>query len=453
MKKIFLMIFTLGMSLLLVACSAQKEETGTETGTGTEDKKEQTELLVWWWGEGDTPGSKAWLEETVEKYKEVEPDVTITLVEQTSDQLYPAWESAIQSGDGADIQFLWTGSSAIPYIWTEDVADITEYVSEDELAHWTNLEGLSYDGKPYLCPWYQISIVMMYNKDMFREAGLDPENPPADWEELLDACEKLKDTGVIPLELGGMKDGWGTPWVYAIFAPAAHDSIREFIEAGVTPGSFLTEEHMDWLEKVSVLIENGYTNPMVMSNDFYQGRESFLRGESAIGIATNGQAIQWMEEMGGEDKVGIMEIPVMGSGKLAGKLNNQAHSFAIPAYAEHKQEAADFLVFMHQPEQLKSWYEHTKNFPCDDRFDISWITTDSEKFIYDQLQNNSVAYPEIYIPVQVDTEGVYAAMQMLFSGSTPQEASEYIENTAEKWRGLDAGGVEGFTEWAAVYQD
>ena len=446
MKRNISMLLIAGLLVSLTACAATPDTGQTANG-------EEVELLLWWWGEGDTPGSKAWLEETIEKYEDENPNITIEMVEQTSDQLYPAWESAIQAGTGADIQFLWTGIWALDYIWEDSLADITELIPEEEISHWTGMEGLTYEGKPWLSPWYQISIVWRYNKDLFREAGLDPESPPSTWEELLTACEALKETGVIPLELGGMKDGWGSPWIYGVFAPAAHDSMKEFIEAATIPGEFTTDAHKDWFEKIYELVSNEYTNPLAMSYDFYQGRESFLRGESAMGLATNGQAIQWIEEMGGEDKVGIMNIPILGDGELAGKLNNQSHSFAIPEFSEHKQEAADFLVFTHQPEQLKSWYEHTKNIPCDDRFDEAWLETESEKQIYEQLLTNSVPYPEIFIPAMVDQEGMYAATQMIFSGSTPDEAAQFMEDVADKWRSMDPTGVENFENWAKEYAD
>ena len=463
MKRILAFLLAFVMLFALAACGQQAPTPAAEGSVpgqtaaagepaGAESAAtEPIELNLWWWGEGDTPGSEAWLQETVEKYKAVAPNVTINLSQQTEDDLYPSWEASIQAGSGADIQFLWTGIYAISYIWDNHLADITELVDAEELSHWTNLEGLSYGGKPYLSPWYQISIVILYNKELFSKAGLDPENPPQTWEELLAACETLKQSGVIPFELGGIKDGWATPWLYAVFGPAAHDSAKEYIEAGVTPGAFLEKEHLDWLNKIYELVQKGYTNPMAMSYDWYQGRESFLRGESAMGLATNGQAIQWINEMGGEDVAGIINIPVMGDGAMAGKLNNQAHSFAIPEFSKHKQEAADFLVFMHQPEQLKSWYEHTKNFPCDDRFDTSWISTASEKQIYNELLNNSCIYPELYIPAQVDSEGVYAALQSLFDNGTPESASQMIEDTAEKWRSMNKFEFEGFEDWAANF--
>ena len=257
MKRVICILLAILTIVSLTACSAHSDKDVSSQPSQQQEGK--TELLIWWWGEGDTPGSKAWLEETVEKYKAVEPNVSIELVEQTSDQLYPAWESAIQAGQGPDIQFLWTGVWALDYVWKDNLADITTLISPEEIDHWIGTEGLSYEDKPWLSPWYQISIVWMYNKELFAAAGLDPNSPPTNWDELLSACEALKNTGVIPLELGGMKDAWGAAWLYSVFAPAAHDSFKEFIEAATIPGEFNSEKHTEWLEKLYELNQKGYT--------------------------------------------------------------------------------------------------------------------------------------------------------------------------------------------------
>jgi hypothetical protein len=188
-----------------------------------------------------------------------------------------------------------------------------------------------------------------------------------------------------------------------------------------------------------------------MSLDFFQGREAFHQGNAAFGVATNGQAIQWIQEMGGEDHVGIMRIPAFGESAMAGGLNDQSHSWGIPVFSSHKQEAADFLVFTHTPERLKRWYELTKNIPADDRFDPAWLGTQTEKDFYQYLVEASIPYPEGYIPVQVDEEGLYAAVQSIFSGGTPQDAAQLMEDAAEKWRSLDPSGVTNFTNWAAEF--
>jgi len=46
-------------------------------------------------------------------------------------------------------------------------------------------------GKTWGIPFQRSTIVMYYNKDAFRAAGLDPEKPPATWDELVAAGKKL----------------------------------------------------------------------------------------------------------------------------------------------------------------------------------------------------------------------------------------------------------------------
>ena len=444
MKRVVSMLIVAAMFMAMLSGCQGKEK--AEDGSGG-----KTELTLWWWGEEDVPGSKAWLEETVDAYEKENPDIKIEMVQQTSDQLIPAWETSVQSGKGADIQFFWTGTYTLMYVWDEEnrsLADLTELIPEDEMEHWMGTEGISWDGQPWAVPWYQVSIIMLYNKEIFAQAGLDAENPPASWEEFKDACEKLKGSGVIPFEIGGMKDGFDSPWLYATIGTSDHDSVQEFVSAAVEEGSFTEDSHTLWLERLKELNDSGYINPLTMSNDFPSGRESFLRGESAMGLVTNGQGMQWIEEMGGDEKVGVMRIPEFSDGDMAGKQNVQSQAFGIPEFSQHKEEAADFLVFTHQPQQLKRFYELTKNFPADDRFDPDSLQLEGEKFLWDYMLEDSTIYPSLYIPTMVNSQGNYAAAQMVLSGKTAKEAAEQIENTAKEWRQMSPDEYDNFVKWS-----
>ena len=50
-------------------------------------------------------------------------------------------------------------------------------------------------GKTWGIPFQRSTIVMYYNKDAFRDAGLDPEKPPATWQELTEMGKKLTKAG------------------------------------------------------------------------------------------------------------------------------------------------------------------------------------------------------------------------------------------------------------------
>ncbi|MFQ3549594.1 MAG: extracellular solute-binding protein [Armatimonadota bacterium] len=49
----------------------------------------------------------------------------------------------------------------------------------------------TYKGKLYGMPWVLSPYALFYNKELFRKAGLDPEKPPKNWEELVEYSKKL----------------------------------------------------------------------------------------------------------------------------------------------------------------------------------------------------------------------------------------------------------------------
>ncbi len=63
--------------------------------------------------------------------------------------------------------------------------------------------GQSADGKvQYAVPWIAHSMALVYNKGMFKAAGLDPNKPPKTWDELYDYARKLTTPD-------GKQFGWG----------------------------------------------------------------------------------------------------------------------------------------------------------------------------------------------------------------------------------------------------
>ena len=64
------------------------------------------------------------------------------------------------------------------------------------------LELYGQDGEYYGVPWTWGAVGILYNKDLFPKAGLDPENPPATWTDFLAAVQTLKDAGITPIAIG-----------------------------------------------------------------------------------------------------------------------------------------------------------------------------------------------------------------------------------------------------------
>jgi sn-glycerol 3-phosphate transport system substrate-binding protein len=62
-------------------------------------------------------------------------------------------------------------------------------------------------GEMLSMPFNSSSMVMWFNKDAFKKAGLDPNNPPKTWPETFEAAKKLKAAG---FDKCGVSNAWAT---------------------------------------------------------------------------------------------------------------------------------------------------------------------------------------------------------------------------------------------------
>lgn len=66
------------------------------------------------------------------------------------------------------------------------------------------------DGTMLSFPYNSSSPILYYNKDIFKKAGLDENNPPKTWTEVWDAAKKIKSSGAAPC---GFTSTWLT-WIH-----------------------------------------------------------------------------------------------------------------------------------------------------------------------------------------------------------------------------------------------
>src|SRR5918997_2267833 len=79
----------------------------------------------------------------------------------------------------------------------EAIVPIDDFVKTDEDKKWLAsffpgfMANNQTGGKTWGVPFQRSTIVLYWNKDLFKEAGLDPEKPPKTWQEQLAFAEKL----------------------------------------------------------------------------------------------------------------------------------------------------------------------------------------------------------------------------------------------------------------------
>ena len=129
--------------------------------------------------------------------------------------------AALKSGESAQLSVMFS-IDIYELIEQGAIVAFDEIVETAEEKAWLKkfypslMENGMTQGKVWGIPFQRSTIVMYYNKDAFRDAGLDPEKPPANWDELVSMGKKLvKKSGGQTARWGAMIPSTGYPyWMF-----------------------------------------------------------------------------------------------------------------------------------------------------------------------------------------------------------------------------------------------
>ena len=127
-------------------------------------------------------------------------------------QVIPQFTKAAAAGNVPDVQFLFNGIYHMENVWLGYLKPLNGLVSPRTIKQGggTTLSQLPGQAVPHGLLRARRSA-SQYNKEHFDKAGLNADSPPKTWDAFIDACDKLKSKGYIPLG-GGVKDGFLGEW-------------------------------------------------------------------------------------------------------------------------------------------------------------------------------------------------------------------------------------------------
>ena len=104
--------------------------------------------------------------------------------------------SALNSGEPAQLAVMFS-IDAYDLIEQDLIVAFDDLIGTDEERAWLDgfypalMANAKIEGKTWGVPFQRSTIVAYYNKDMFREAGLDPEQAPTTWDEMVEMGKAL----------------------------------------------------------------------------------------------------------------------------------------------------------------------------------------------------------------------------------------------------------------------
>lgn len=129
----------------------------------------------------------------VERWNEMHPQDPIELTVIPANDLLTKFATASAAGDVPDLLSL-DLIFAPPLMRSGQLMDITDQMADDPnigKAVQAHIDLATYEGRLYGVPFTPDNSVLIWNKDLFEQAGLDPEDPPSTTEEIVAAARAI----------------------------------------------------------------------------------------------------------------------------------------------------------------------------------------------------------------------------------------------------------------------
>src|SRR5688572_28123505 len=259
-SRTLLLILALLFAALLVACTPAPAENDNQEATeaaadGGDGEASGDQVVIEWWHITTAENQKAVWQKLADEYMAEHPNVTIEITVLENEAFKTKLTTVMQGGEPPDIFQSWGGGTMNEHAEAGLLKDITADLETDgwgETFAPGALGVYSHQGKNYGVPWDMGMVGIWYNKALFEEAGLDPENPPATWDEFLAAVEALKAAGITPIAVGA-GDKWPSAfwWEYLVTRIGGQDA---FAAAADRSGSFGDPAFVEAGERLNELI-------------------------------------------------------------------------------------------------------------------------------------------------------------------------------------------------------
>lgn len=435
-----------GLGSVLQACGPGAT-TAAPTPAPTAGVPTGKTLKMSWWGEQEAPGLEAYVKQSVELYTQKTGNTIETTLQDTS-VVISEFQTASAAKNAPDLQYFWNGIYHMESVWLGYVEPLNGLIPDDVLKDSSATILSVFQGKQYRVGWYAVPLLWLYNKDMFDKAGLDADTAPKTWDDLLNACDKLKSAGFTPIA-GGLKDGpWGE-WYMGHGLGQNLDSPADALNLFVGSLDWREPKYWEHWAKLEQLWKAGFINDDMNSIDLYPGIDLYGAGKGAM-TQIVGPLVPKMQQTLGAEKVAPMVFPVWGKGKMAGKPIADTQGLGISSQSKNKEVAADFLMFLQSEERVKALWDQVKQLPTNAKWDGSVITDPVIKQIWQVwMHGDNVPYISNLMPVLFWTDAMFVNSQKIISGEfTGEQAGQNAYDVTQKWVEQNPDLVDNYKKWA-----
>lgn len=438
--KAAISILFLLVMIIVQGCSSANNTTNTNSAATDKPKgeapsteaKDNSPIEITWWHAMGGDNGKA-IDQIAADYNASQSKIIVKTEFQGSyDELITKMKATFDSAGGPTMVMVNDVNTRF-MIDSKATALVQDFIDKDkfDLSKFEEhiLNYYTINNKLYSMPFNTSNPLLYYNKDLFKAAGLDPEKPPATFEELTKAAKVLTKDGITGFSF------YIEPWLMEqSFARQGAEYVNN--DNGRT--SPATESYLNHEEGVKTLAWwKSLVDDKIALNFGRTGddaKKAFVSGQAAMYITSTGALRGVVNSVEGRFEVGTGFLPKPESSSNEGgvAIGGASNWILKNKSAEEQNAAWEFIKYLSSPKLQAYWHVSSGYFP---------ITIDSynEQIVKDNL----VKYPQFETAIEqlhqtkstYNTQGavigvfqeqrdfVKTAVEEVLSGAkTPQEA-------------------------------
>ncbi|GGK55826.1 extracellular solute-binding protein [Streptomyces flaveus] len=322
----------LAASLALTATACGGSDSGSDESDGP--------VTITWWDTSNATNEAPTYQALVKEFEKANPDIKVDYVNVPFDQAQNKFDTAAGAKGAPDVlrsEVGWTPAFAkkgffLPLDGTEALADQDKFQS-------SLIEQAKYDGKTYGVPLVTDTLALVYNKDLFKQAGIS--KPPATWDDLKKAAATIKDkTGV---------DGyWGSTQAYyaqSFLYGEGADTVDADAKKITVKSPAAVKGYETW---ESLFDGKGLHKADTTADAYAHIQEAFVSGKVASIVQGPWEITNFYKGSAFKDKanLGIATVPAGSTGKAGAPTGGHNLSVYAGSDKAHQEASLKFLKFM-----------------------------------------------------------------------------------------------------------
>lgn len=420
-KKWQLILLGILVLFILSACS--------DEGEGNEAEGSDGDITLEYW-QYAFDSKVNLMDELIKEFEKENPGITVEQTTFPYDQYNEQVAAQVPAGNGPDVINLFYG-------WVPSYVDsgYLQPLPKDAFPHeeienefFPLVEATKLDGEYWTIPTAVRTLALFYNKDLYKEAGLDPNDPPETWEELQDyAVELTKEDDSGRLEQSGL--AWepsqqGHHWLrdgltYQAGGKVLGDDRKEVVWG---EGSAGLEAFKYWLSfpgELGTSKQGFYTDDVT----------AFMSEKAAMNIDGSFR-IGTLQSDAPDLNYAVAPLPA--GDEKSTNASFWTNGITSDVEGEKLEAATKFIKFLTSKDVMEKWLDATGELPAKEAVAMQ------DKYVNDEIYGpfiESLPYANAHFFIDETKERdivIDAANKVLLEGADPEEAfNEMVDSTQE----------------------